>query len=126
MNRRYALLLFFVLCVLSKPLMADDDFTLQSVNPLKPAPLQEPLGVGFRLQSLRSAAETNGVTFNVESASDILGNPTGGMSTGATYSGIFVMGALVDLQKAMGWEGASIKTTWLWLYENNLSAQYIC
>ena len=125
MNRRCPLLLFFVLCVLSKPLMADDDFTFQRVNPLKPAPLQEPLGVGVRLQSLRSAAETNGVTFNVESASDILGNPTGGMSTGATYSGIFVMSALADLQKAMGWEGASIKTTWLWLYGNNLSSQYI-
>ncbi|MFZ4386738.1 MAG: carbohydrate porin [Chthoniobacterales bacterium] len=127
MNRRSSLLLFFVLCVLSNPLMADADFTLQSVNPLKPAPLQEPLhlGVGVRLQTLRSVAETNGVTFNVESASDILGNPTGGMSTGATYSGLLVMSALVDLQKAMGWEGASIKTTWLWLYGNNLSAQYL-
>ncbi|MEI6377401.1 MAG: hypothetical protein WCO97_09425, partial [bacterium] len=82
MDRRYFHLLTFVLCVLTRPLMADADFTLQSVNPLKPAPLQEPLGVGLRLQSLRSIAETNGVTLNVESVSDILGNPTGGMSTG--------------------------------------------
>ena len=125
MNSRYPLLLLLVLCLPVRPLMADDDFTLQSVNPLKPAPLQEPQGVGTRLQSLRSAAETNGVTFNVESASDILGNPTGGMSRGGTYSGIFVTSALVDLQKAMGWEGASIKTSWLWLYGNDLSAQYL-
>ena len=123
MNRRSSLLLFFVLCVLTKPLMADDDFTLQSVNPLKPAPLHEPLGV--RLQSLRSTAETNGVTLNVESVSDILGNPTGGMSTGATCSGLLVLSALIDLQKAVGWEGASVKTTWLWFYGNNLSAQYL-
>ena len=33
--------------------------------------------------------------------------------------------ALIDLKKASGWEGASVKTTWLWLYGNNLSAQYL-
>jgi porin len=31
----------------------------------------------------------------------------------------------IDLQKAVGWEGASFKSSWLWLYGSNLSTKYI-
>jgi len=67
----------------------------------------------------RPKAETNGVVLSVQSISDLLGNTTGGASTGTTYSGLINLGLAVDLQKAIGWEGASFKNTWLWLYGNN-------
>jgi porin len=35
------------------------------------------------------------------------------------------LGLAVDLQKATGWEGASFKNTWLWVYGNSLSQNYI-
>ena len=73
----------------------------------------------------RPAAETNGVVLSAQSISDLFGNATGGAATGATYSGLMNLGLAVDLQKAVGWEGASFKNTWLWLYGNNLSSQYI-
>ena len=67
----------------------------------------------------RPKAETNGVVFSVQSVSDFLGNTMGGVSTGTTYSGLINLGLAVDLQKLVGWEGASFKNTWLWLYGNN-------
>ena len=60
-----------------------------------------------------------------QSISDLLGNTTGGAATGTTCSGLLNLGLAVDLQKAVGWEGASFKNTWLWLYGSNLSSQYI-
>ncbi len=73
----------------------------------------------------RPAAETNGVVLSLQSVSDLLGNTTGGAATGTTYSGLLNLGFAVDLQKAIGWEGASFKSTWLWLYGNNLSGNTI-
>jgi porin len=73
----------------------------------------------------RPAAESNGVVMNAQSISDLLGNTTGGMAEGTTYSGLLNLALSVDLQKAAGWEGASFKSSWLWLYGNNLSTRYI-
>jgi len=73
----------------------------------------------------RPKAETNGVVLSLQSVSDMLGNTTGGASQGGTYSGLLNFGLAVDLQKAVGWEGASLKNTWLWLYGNNVSSKYI-
>jgi len=73
----------------------------------------------------RPLAETNGVVVTLQSVSDILGNTTGGMSAGATYSGLMNLGVALDLNKAVGWEGASCKTTWIWLYGRDLSADRV-
>ena len=73
----------------------------------------------------RPKVETNGVVLTAQSISDLLGNTTGGAATGTTCSGLLNLGLAVDLQKAVGWEGASFKNTWLWLYGSNLSSQYI-
>ena len=73
----------------------------------------------------RPKAETNGVVLTLQSISDMLGNTTGGASEGGTYSGLLNTGLAVDLQKAVGWEGASFKNSWIWLYGNDLSQKYI-
>ncbi len=43
------------------------------------------------------------------------GNTTGGLKTGTVYTGLLDFGARLDLDKAVGWQGASMSTTWLWL-----------
>ena len=73
----------------------------------------------------RPKAETNGVVLSLQSVSDMLGNTTGGQSQGGTYSGLLNLGLAADLQKAVGWEGASFKNTWLWLYGNDVSSKFI-
>lgn len=55
----------------------------------------------------------------------MLGSTTGGAVRGGAYSGLLTLGSLVDLEKAVGWEGATVNSTWIWLYGNNLSAQDI-
>jgi len=46
---------------------------------------------------------------------EVWGNTSGGLKTGTVYTGLLDFGAEVDLEKAIGWEGASVSTTWLWL-----------
>jgi len=73
----------------------------------------------------RPKAEMKGVVLALQSVSDMLGNTTGGESRGSTYSGLLNLGLAVDLRKAVGWEGASFKNTWLWLYGNDVSSKFI-
>jgi porin len=46
---------------------------------------------------------------------EVWGNTTGGVKTGSVYTGLLDFGVEVDLEKAIGWQGASVSTTWLWL-----------
>lgn len=46
---------------------------------------------------------------------EVWGNTSGGLKTGSVYTGLLDFGAEVDLEKAAGWKGASMQTTWLWL-----------
>jgi porin len=46
---------------------------------------------------------------------EVWGNTSGGLKTGTVYTGLLDFGAEVDLDKAIGWKGASLSTTWLWL-----------
>ncbi|MFZ4776737.1 MAG: carbohydrate porin, partial [Terrimicrobiaceae bacterium] len=46
---------------------------------------------------------------------EVWGNTTGGLKTGTVYTGLLDFGAGVDLEKAIGWQGGSVSTTWLWL-----------
>jgi porin len=73
----------------------------------------------------RPAVENHGVVLSAQSTSDLFGNTTGGAATGTTYSGLLNLGLAVDLQKAVGWEGASFKNTWLWLYGQDVSQKYV-
>ena len=52
---------------------------------------------------------------------EVWGNMSGGQKTGAVYTGLLNFGATVDLEKAVGWKGASASTTWCWLSGRNAS-----
>jgi porin len=73
---------------------------------------------------LRPLLANRGVDFTVQSVSDMLGNVSGGMARGGDYAGLVNMGLTADFDKAVGWRGASFKSTWLWLYGNNVSSQF--
>ena len=82
----------------------------------------EILGDGF---GYRKWASDQGIVLTAQSTSDLFGNTTGGAGTGTTYSGLLNLGLAIDLQKAVGWEGASFKCTWLWLYGTDVSSKYV-
>jgi len=72
---------------------------------------------GFRI---RLADE--GITFNVQYAAEVWSNVTGGESTGTVDTGLRSLQGNVDLQKLVGWQGASVSTRWYWLSGQDISA----
>jgi porin len=56
---------------------------------------------------------------------EVWGNTTGGLKTGTVYTGLLDFGAEVDLEKAIGWQGASLSTTWLWLSGRDASEDLV-
>ncbi len=63
----------------------------------------------------RTAWETAGVEIFGGYTVEVWGNTTGGIKTGAVYTGLLDFGVNLDLEKAVGWQGASLSTTWFWL-----------
>jgi len=63
-----------------------------------------------------------GVVFFGGYTSEVWGNTTGGLERGSVYTGMLDFGVNLDLEKAVGWKGASISTTWLWLSGKDASA----
>ena len=74
---------------------------------------------------MRHDLSDKGVDLTVQSTSDMLGSTMGGATRGGAYSGLLSLGANVDLEQSIGWEGATFNSTWNWLYGNDLSSQYI-
>ena len=67
----------------------------------------------------------HGVIFTGQSTSDVFANTTGGASTGSTYNGMLLGAVSLDLEKAVGWKGASFDSTWLWVYGQNITTQHV-
>ncbi len=72
--------------------------------------------------SLRTRLADDGITFNVQYAAEVWSNVTGGESTGTVYTGLMTLQGNVDLQKLVGWQGASVSTRWYWLSGQDISA----
>ena len=71
---------------------------------------------------LRTRLADEGITFNVQYTAEGWSNVTGGESTGTVYTGLMSLQGNVDLQKLVGWQGASISTRWYWLSGQDISA----
>lgn len=56
-----------------------------------------------------------GLEFFATYSAELWGNTRGGIKTGTLYTGLLEFGAELDLEQAVGWKGATIGTTWLWL-----------
>ena len=81
--------------------------------------------VGPELGGLRTRVADKGITFNAQYVAEVWGNPTGGVSTGAVYTGLMSLQGNVDLQELLGWRGASLSTRWYWLSGQDISAEHV-
>ena len=82
-------------------------------------------GVSGTWAGTRTALQSHGVEISGSYAPEIWGNTTGGLKTGSVYTGLLTFGAAVDLEKAIGWQGACVSTTWLWLSGRNASEDLV-
>ena len=73
----------------------------------------------------RPALEEKGVEFFGGYTVEVWGNTTGGLKQGAVYTGLLDFGVNLDLEKAVGWQGASVSTTWLWLSGRDASEDLV-
>jgi porin len=80
---------------------------------------------GPDLGSLRTRLAGKGITFNAQYAAEVWSNVTGGESTGTVYTGLMSLQGNVDLQKLVGWQGASVSTRWYWLSGQDISAEHV-
>lgn len=74
---------------------------------------------------VRPLIEDRGVSVSGSYSAEVWGNTVGGIGTGAVYTGLLDFGVDVDLERAFGWQGASLSTTWLWLSGSDLSEKYV-
>lgn len=70
---------------------------------------------------LRTRLADEGITFNAQYAAEVWSNVTGGEKTGTVYTGLMSLQGNVDLQKLVGWQGASVSTRWYWLSGQDIS-----
>lgn len=74
---------------------------------------------------VRTGLADRGVDLFASYTVDVFGNTTGGIKTGAVYAGLLQFGTDVDLEKLVGWDGASLSTTWLWLSGRDASEDLV-
>jgi len=81
--------------------------------------------VSPELGGFRTRAADKGITFSTQYIAEIWGNPVGGVSSGTVYTGLMTLEGKIDLQKLLGWRGASFSTRWYWLSGQDISAEYV-
>jgi porin len=67
----------------------------------------------------------DGITLFSGYTAEVWGNTAGGLKTGAVYTGLLDFGAELDLEKTLGWQGAKVGTTWLWLSGRDASEDLV-
>ena len=70
---------------------------------------------------LRTALSKYGISFALQETSEVLGNATGGVRTGAAYDGLTQAALQLDTRRAFGWRGGTLNVSGLWIHGNNLS-----
>ncbi len=75
------------------------------------------------LFGLRTALARYGISLAFQETSEVLGNPTGGVKTGAEYDGLLQMILQLDTQRAFGWYGGLFNVSALQIHGRNLSAE---
>lgn len=74
---------------------------------------------------LRTALARYGVTLTLTDTSDVLGNVSGGINKGATYSGLTTLILQMDTQKAFGWEGGLFNVSGAQIRGRNFTQYYL-
>ena len=74
---------------------------------------------------VRATLKDKGMEISGGYTAEVWGNTTGGLKQGAVYTGLLDFRAKVDLEKLVGWKGASVSTTWLWLSGRDASEDLV-
>jgi porin len=82
-------------------------------------------GISRDWGGLRTKLQDHGVDIFGSYTSEVWGNTTGGLKPGTVYTGLLNFGVNLDLEKAVGWKGASVNTTWLWLSGRDASEDLV-
>ncbi len=82
-------------------------------------------GIAWDAFGLRPTLSDHGLDLFASYTMDVFGNTTGGLKRGTVYAGLLNFGADLDLEKAVGWQGASVSTTWLWLSGRDASEDLV-
>jgi porin len=69
--------------------------------------------------------EDKGIEFSLSYTTNLAGNPSGGLRQGFTYTDNIGFGVQLDLEKLIGWQGASITVSGLDRNGTSLSQDYI-
>jgi porin len=101
--------------------------TAHGQDPLLP-PISDWLsgdGITGTWGGLRSKLTDRGFEFTGSYDAEVWGNTRGGLETGTVYTGLLDFGLKLDLEKAFGWRGASLSTTWLLLSGKDASEDLV-
>ena len=74
---------------------------------------------------LRDRLADAGYLFSMTYISEQLANVSGGMRTGAVYTGRLDLGTTIDLEKVMGWSGATFHANMFQIHGDGLSRSYV-
>ena len=74
---------------------------------------------------IRTTLAEQGVTFTLKYTSDLQANVAGGIRRGAVYDGLFEPEVDIDLDKAVGWNGASASVSMLQISGPSATAWYV-
>ena len=119
---RSAIRLLVSLAVLSLPPIA---IRAEQLDNPEAAPVLERNQVTGDWLGTRPMLSEKGVEIFAGYTVDVWGNTAGGLKPGSVYTGLLDFGAEVDLEKAIGWQGGSISTTWLWLSGRDASEDLV-
>jgi porin len=76
-------------------------------------------------KDLRDRLADAGYQFSLTYIGEGLANVTGGMRTGAIYTGRLDLGTTIDLERVMGWTGATFHANMFQIHGDGLSRSYI-
>ncbi len=81
--------------------------------------------VAERIADTRAALEDAGYQFSLTYIGEAFANVSGGASNGAVYTGRLDLGTTIDLEKVMGWTGATFHANMFQIHGDGLSRSYV-
>ncbi|WP_166296622.1 carbohydrate porin [Bradyrhizobium sp. 2S1] len=81
--------------------------------------------VADRIADTRAALEEAGYQFSMTYIGEAFTNTSGGVSNGAAYTGRLDLGTTIDLEKVMGWTGATFHANMFQIHGDGLSRGYV-
>jgi porin len=82
-------------------------------------------GISGDWGGLRNELAGCGIGFLGSEKVELWGNTTDGLERGTVYTGLLTFSLNLDFDKAVGWCGASVGTTWLWLSGRDASQDLV-